>query len=89
MKDFLFHHLESLREQFEEGATHGGVFTNLTTSGIKEFTANCPGVAEQKRISSCLSTLDARIAAETEKLAALKTHKKGLMQQLFPSPEGD
>jgi type I restriction enzyme, S subunit len=26
-------------------------------------------------------------AAETEKLAALKTHKQGLMQQLFPSPE--
>jgi hypothetical protein len=22
-------------------------------------------------------------------LAALKTHKKGLMQQLFPSPEGE
>lgn len=32
------------------------------------------------------STLDARIAAETEKLAALKTHKQALMQQLFPSP---
>ena len=27
------------------------------------------------------------ISAQTQKLAALKTHKKGLMQQLFPSPE--
>jgi len=27
------------------------------------------------------------IAAQTRKLKALKTHKKGLMQQLFPSPE--
>ena len=27
------------------------------------------------------------IAAQTQKLAALKTHKQGLMQQLFPSPE--
>lgn len=25
--------------------------------------------------------------AETQKPKALKTHKKGLMQQLFPSPE--
>jgi type I restriction enzyme S subunit len=25
--------------------------------------------------------------AETQKHEALKTHKKGLMQQLFPSPE--
>ena len=44
--------------------------------------------AEQRRIADCLSTRDARTAAETEKLAALKTHKQGLMQQLFPSPEG-
>jgi len=27
------------------------------------------------------------ITAQSAKLAALKTHKKGLMQQLFPSPE--
>ncbi len=27
------------------------------------------------------------ITAQTQKLEALKTHKKGLMQQLFPSPE--
>ena len=47
-----------------------------------------PPLAEQQRIADCLSALDARIAAEIEKLAALKTHKRGLMQQLFPSPEG-
>jgi hypothetical protein len=38
-------------------------------------------------IASCLTSLDDLIAAQTQKLAALKTHKKGLMQQLFPSPE--
>ena len=32
-------------------------------------------------------TLDALITAETQKLEALKTHKKGLMQKLFPSQE--
>jgi type I restriction enzyme S subunit len=42
---------------------------------------------EQQRIASCLSSLDALIAAETQKLEALKRHKRGLMQQLFPSPE--
>jgi type I restriction enzyme S subunit len=35
----------------------------------------------------CVSSLDDLIAAETQKLDAFKTHKKGLMQQLFPSPE--
>jgi type I restriction enzyme S subunit len=43
--------------------------------------------AEQQRIADCLTTLDDIIAAQTQKLEALKTHKKGLMQQLFLSPE--
>ena len=43
--------------------------------------------AEQQRIAECLSSLDALITAETQKLEALKAHKKGLMQQLFPSTE--
>lgn len=45
--------------------------------------------AEQQRIADCLSSLDTQIAAESEKLTALKTHKRGLMQQLFPAPEGN
>ena len=48
-----------------------------------------PKLPEQNRIADCLSSLDNLIAAQTEKLDALKTHKKGLMQQLFPSPEED
>ncbi|MDP1563736.1 MAG: restriction endonuclease subunit S [Pirellulaceae bacterium] len=46
-----------------------------------------PEVPEQQRIADCLSSLDDLIAAQTQKLEALKTHKQGLMQQLFPSPE--
>ena len=42
---------------------------------------------EQQRIATCLTTLDDLIAAEIQKCEALKTHKRGLMQQLFPSPE--
>jgi type I restriction enzyme S subunit len=41
---------------------------------------------EQQKIADCLSSIDALIAAEAEKLEALKDHKKGLMQQLFPAP---
>ena len=39
---------------------------------------------EQQKIASCLSSLDELIAAHNEKLEALKEHKKGLMQNLFP-----
>lgn len=46
-----------------------------------------PKLDEQQRIASCLSSLDAVIAAEAQGIEALRTHKKGLMQQLFPSLE--
>ena len=41
-------------------------------------------LAEQQKIADCLSSLDELITAETQKLDALKTRKKGLMLQLFP-----
>lgn len=47
-----------------------------------------PKLDEQIRIADGLSTLDESIAAEAQRLDALKAHKKGLMQQLFPSVEG-
>ena len=43
---------------------------------------------EQQKIADCLTSIDELITAQTQKLDALKTHKKGLMQQLFPA-EGD
>jgi len=46
-----------------------------------------PSYTEQHRIASCLTSLDDLIATQSDKLEALKTHKKGLMQQLFPAPE--
>lgn len=62
--------------------------THLSKGGVTECALCVPrDKAEQQRIAECLSSLDAMITAQTQKLDALKTHKKGLMQQLFPSPE--
>lgn len=44
-----------------------------------------PSLPEQSRIADCLSSLDALIAAHSQKLDGLKSYKKGLMQQLFPA----
>ena len=59
----------------------------LDTDELKAMVLTLPCPAEQQRIADCLSTLDDLITAETQKLEALKTQKRGLMQQLFPSPE--
>lgn len=42
---------------------------------------------EQQKIADCLSTVDNLIVAQLKKIEALKAHKKGLMQKLFPSVE--
>lgn len=64
----------------------GGVVPAVNKSAIEEIAIKFPGPEEQERIASCMSSLETLITAETQKLEALKTHKKGLMQQLFPSP---
>lgn len=47
-----------------------------------------PGNEEQKKIADCLSSLDSHITTQAQKIEALKLHKKGLMQGLFPKVEG-
>ncbi|MBS1689351.1 MAG: restriction endonuclease subunit S [Bacteroidetes bacterium] len=51
---------------------------------IKDYPIKFPKPTEQEKIADCLSSLDDLIKAQAEKIEALKEHKKGLMQQLFP-----
>lgn len=71
-------------------ASPGGAGRNKTL-GRKDFNNLeflVPGnVEEQKIISDLLSSIDALIASETRRVETLETHKRGLMQQLFP-PSG-
>lgn len=85
--DYLYYCLGNLQRVFNSSATHGGIYNNLTTTILKEFTIGLPDLEEQNMIASCLSSLDSLINDHTKKFDALKSHKKGLMQQLFPSPE--
>ncbi|MHB8897498.1 MAG: restriction endonuclease subunit S [Thermoguttaceae bacterium] len=62
---------------------------NVTGSDVAGFPIHLPAKREQQRIAAFFSTLDAGIAAEADRLASLEAYKKGLMQQLFPSPEGE
>lgn len=57
----------------------------LTMENVRKFVLKIPSLKEQQKIASCLSSLDALITAQAEKIEQLKLHKKGLMQGLFPS----
>jgi type I restriction enzyme, S subunit len=59
----------------------------LNTDELNALVLAAPKPAEQQRIADFLSSLDAQIATEADKLAAVKAYRDGLMQQLFPSPE--
>ncbi|MCC8380336.1 restriction endonuclease subunit S [Xenorhabdus sp. PB30.3] len=55
---------------------------------IKEFPVTFPkNKEEQQKIVNCLSSIDELITVLAQKITVIKDHKKGLMQQLFPSIE--
>ena len=84
---FVFANLAGRYEQIREMSNSGGQ-ENLSQGLVREIRFSFPpDDAEQRKVTSCLSSFDAMITAETQKLEALKAHKKGLMQQLFPSAE--
>lgn len=67
----------------------GAAPPKLTLRKLKEIPVPVPSTPEeQQKIASCLSSLDELIAAHNDKLDALKDHKKGLLQNLFPQ-EGE
>jgi len=65
-----------------------GQNNNLSKDALKAIQFPVPQPQEQQKIASCLSSLDELIAAHNDKLDALKDHKKGLLQNLFPQ-EGE
>jgi type I restriction enzyme S subunit len=76
-----------LRNFIEVGArAHGSLSINV--KDLLALPVPLPSgensVREQKKIAACLSSLDELIATQAQNVEALKTHKKGLMQQLFP-----
>lgn len=87
LPEYLDHFRSSRQwEAFTNESGDGGVRIRIYYRDIARMRMMLPGVSEQQKIADCLSSIDTLIAAEAEKLEALKDHKKGLMQQLFPAP---
>lgn len=81
---FVFLNLTGRYEEFRKLSNSGGQ-ENLSQALIRDFPFAYPlAEEEQKRIADCLTSLDELITASTMELDTLKTHKKGLLQQIFP-----
>lgn len=61
-----------------------GSMKNITKPDVLGLEITAPLLPEQKKIADFLSSIDELISVQNQKLEALRTHKKGLMQQLFP-----
>jgi type I restriction enzyme S subunit len=84
---FLSYFLNSVKKQEISSLAQGYSVVHLYPEQLKKINIRRPSLEEQKKIADCLSSLDDLIAALTKKIELLKTHKKGLLQRLFPSPE--
>ena len=85
--EFIFQQINSnkFHTYVERINTSGGI-PHISINQINEFMIGFPSFAEQQKIAATLSSLDDLIKTQNQKLEALKKHKKGLMQQLFPNP---
>jgi len=64
------------------GPTAGGRFQRTGNPSPKKLPT-----PDKTQLGKTLWNIDDLLTAQSAKLSALRTHKKGLMQQLFPAPE--
>ena len=81
---FLSYYLNNSKKMEIARMAQGISVVHLYANQLKTLILNLPKPEEQQKIAACLSSLDASIAAQAEKIEQLQQHKKGLMQGLFP-----
>jgi len=76
--EFLFEVMTQLKGRLERSATHGGIYTNLTTDILRNFRLLVPALPEQRKIAEILRTWDEGL----ETLTALRTVKARRLESL-------
>lgn len=83
--NFIYQNIRSKRFfSYVDKINSSSGIPHISGEQIKKFTIASPLLPEQQKIADCLSALDERITAQEAKVTALREHKKGLMQRLFP-----
>ncbi len=82
---FLSYYLNNAKKREIAKLSQGISVVHLYSSQLATLEIEIPNPKEQQRIADCLSSIDDLITAQAQKLEALKKHKKGLLQKLFPA----
>lgn len=86
-EDFLPHLLSANKQRLLKLVAPAGHGTGrLHTDTVRSLRIRYPKEDEQETIANCLNCLKTLIAAQSDRLAALLTQKRGLMQRLLPTP---
>lgn len=87
--EFLFQNLASRYDEIRKISNPGGQ-ENLSAGLIEDITFSYPkSENEQIFIVKSLSAVDELISAQSHKVNTLRTHKAGLLLQLFPMFDGE
>ena len=71
--------------QAVESGVEGGIRSYLFYENFSRISIAIPSLYEQKRIASCITSIEDMIKNANEQINLLEKHKKGLLQQLFPT----
>lgn len=83
--DFLMCFFNSyIFNQAVDSNVEGGIRSYLFYENFSRISIAIPSLYEQKRIASCVTSIEDMIKKSNEQISLLETHKKGLLQQLFP-----
>jgi type I restriction enzyme S subunit len=82
--EFIYYCIVNSENRLKNLAGHTAV-PIINKSDFEKFAIPLPTLPEQQKIADCLSALDEQIEAQRQKIELLQQHKKGLLQNLFPS----
>jgi type I restriction enzyme S subunit len=82
---FVFQLFQTDAYNRQVNADLGATINSINGGNFLKYKFIVPKPQEQQKIADCLSSLDELISANIQKLDALKIHKEGLLQQLFPA----
>lgn len=82
---FVFQLFQTDAYEKQVSADLGATINSINGNQLRKYKFYVPEPEEQKKIADCFASIDEMISIQSKKIELLQAHKKGLMQQLFPT----